>query len=214
MSRKTVSYDIKLVNSIYRRNNDTLIRLAKRNLESNKLEFESYIRNLIDTKGREADDNLFAELSNIDWIFLNSIFLALFTNFENLIFKLAKIVENQNSGIIEIEDIKGQGYVDQYRKFMHLVGKIDSAKKDDMWDELDIYKLVRNKLAHEGGHFIRSEKSKLEDKREFKYLIDNKVLLAGTFGHIRIRETYFLEKFCKLTNQLLDRLLNEIEPSN
>jgi hypothetical protein len=129
MSRKTVSYDIKLVNSIYRRNNDTLIRLAKRNLESNKLEFESYIRNLIDTKGREADDNLFAELSNIDWIFLNSIFLALFTNFENLIFKLAKIVENQNSGIIEIEDIKGQGYVDQYRKFMHLVGKIDSAKK-------------------------------------------------------------------------------------
>ncbi|QSE97240.1 hypothetical protein [Fulvivirga lutea] len=198
------------MNSIYRSNNDALIRLAKKTIENNKTEFDAYIKNLIASKGAQADNELFSELSNIDWIFLNSIFLALYSNFENLIYKLARIVENQNSGQIGIEDIRGQGYIDQYRKYMHLVGKIESAKKDEMWDELDIYRLVRNKLTHEGGYFNKSLKSKLEDKKGFKYLIDNKVLLAGTFGHIRLRETFFLEKFCGLTNKLLDRLLKDI----
>lgn len=210
MTRGIISYDIKLVNSIYRSNNDALIRLAKKTLENNKSEFDKHIKILIDSKGAQADNELFTELSNIDWIFLNSIFLALYTNFENLVYQLARIVEDQNSGQIGLEDIRGKGYVDQYRKYMHLVGNIDSAKKDEMWGELEIYRLVRNKLAHEGGYLNKSLKSKLEDRKEFKYLIDNKVLLAGTFGHIRLRELFFLEKFSDLTNKLLDRLLNDI----
>jgi hypothetical protein len=128
-----------------------------------------------------------------------------------MIYKLARIVEERHPDKIEIDDIKGNGYVDQYRKYMYLVGKIASAEKDQLWDELDIYKLVRNKLAHEGGYLNRNTKTKLEDRKEFRYLIDNKVLLAGTLGHIRIRETHFLEKFCSLTNQVLDKLFDEIE---
>ncbi len=130
MSQETISYDIKLVNFLYRSNNDALIRLVKKTLENNRIEFDEYIRSLIESKGTQADDKLFSELSNIDWIFLNSIYLALYTNFENVVYQLARTVENQNSGQIGIDDIKGQGYVDQYRKYMHLVGKIDSAKRD------------------------------------------------------------------------------------
>lgn len=211
MSSNTISYNIKLVNSIYRSKNSALIRLAKRTLKSNKMEYDDYIKNLISSLDSQADNKLFSELSNIDWIFLNSIFLALYSNFEDLIYKLARIVEDQNSKQIGIDDIKGQGYVDQYRKYMHLVGKIGSAKKDEIWDELDIYQLVRNKLSHEGGYLNKSLKSKLEDRKEFKYLIENKVLLAGTFGQIRLREIYFLEKFCDLSNKLLDLLLKDIE---
>ena len=63
MSRDAISYDIKLVNSIYRRNNDALIRLAKRTLENNKNEFDLYLKNLIASKNVKADNKLFAELS-------------------------------------------------------------------------------------------------------------------------------------------------------
>lgn len=211
MSRKTITYDIKLVDSIYRRNNDAMLRLAKRNLENNKLDLDNYIKKIFITKGKEIDKDLFSELSNIDWIFLNSIFLALFSNFENLIYKLTRIVEHKHPTKIEIEDIKGHGYVDRYRKYMHLVADIKSAESDELWSELNIYKLVRNKIAHEGGYLNRNPKTKFENRKEFRYLIDNKVLLAGTFGHIRIRETHFLEKFCDLTNQILNKLFTEIE---
>lgn len=213
MSRGTISDNIRLVNSIYRSNNAALIRLAKKTIESNKIEFEIYIGNLSDSKDSQPESELFSELSNIDWIFLNSIFLTLYSNFENSLYNLARIFEDQSSGQIRIDDIRGQGYVDQYRKYIHLVGEIDSAKKDELWGELEIFQLVRNKLAHEGGYFNKSLKSKLEDKKGFRYLIDSKVLLAGAFGHIRLRETFFLEKFSDLTNKLLDSLLLDISGS-
>lgn len=207
-------YDITLVNSLYRSGNDILIRLAKRNVANNQVEFDKYIETLIQTKGLNANNDLFSELCNIDWIFLNSVFIALFSNFENLISKLAQVVASDCDSNITINDIKGKGYIDQYRKYMFLVGKIKSAETNSLWSELDIYKLVRNKLAHEDGHLIRNLSTKLESRKEFKYLIENKVILAGPLGHIRIRETYFLERFCNLTNGLLDNLLQDIETKN
>jgi hypothetical protein len=148
---------------------------------------------------------------NIDWIFLNSIFISLFTNFENLIYKLAVIVENRISGDIKIDDINGHGHIDQYRKFMHLIGKVQKAERSKIWDEIDIYKLVRNKLAHGGGYLNPNPKSKLEDRNEYNFLIENKVLLAGPRGHIRIREIHFLEKFTRITSKLCEQLKQDIE---
>lgn len=129
-----------------------------------------------------------------------------------MISQLANIVEHNNS--IKIEDIKGNGYIDQYRKYLYLVANIKSAKKNDTWDELDIYKLVRNKLTHADGYLSKNIESKIEDRKEFKYLIENKVVLAGSFGIIRIKEMHFLEKFSELTNKLLDELVVDIEKSN
>lgn len=212
MKKSNISYDLNLVESIYNSNNEILIRLSKNNLDQNKTAFEELIQNSINgTKTSEGD---LSELMNINWIFLNSIFISLFTNFENLISKLAVIVENRISSDIEINDIKGNGYIDQYRKFMHLVGKIKTAEKNEIWDEIEIFKLVRNKLTHEGGYLNPNPKFKLEDRNEFKFLIDNKVLLAGPRGHIRIREPHFLEKFTRMTSKLCAQLKQEIEEIN
>ncbi len=128
-----------------------------------------------------------------------------------MLFKLARIVEGRIPNTIKIEDIKGQGYLDRYRKFLELEGNIQVAKKSQLWNEIDIYKLVRNKLTHEGGYLHRNKKSKIEGRSEFKYLIENKVLLAGSYGHIRIRETYFLEKFVTITAEISDALTKEID---
>jgi hypothetical protein len=214
MSRKTISYDIKLVKSFYKSDNDALIRLAEKTLVNNKNEFDAYIKKSINSIDTHLDSILISELSNIDWIFLNSIYLTLYTNFENLVYEIARIVEERKESAIGIEDIKGYGYVDQYRKYMHLVGGIKSAQKDCNWDELDIYRLVRNKLTHEDGFLNKNLKCNIQEKKEFQYLIKNKVLLAGTFGHIRIREIFFLNKFCTLTNKLLDSLVSDIESLN
>ncbi|WP_417266740.1 hypothetical protein [Brumimicrobium sp.] len=207
MSKDEISYDIKLVHSIYRGNTQILLELSQKNLENNKLEFENYLKRDF---SKDFNSQELSKLSNIDWIFLNSIYISLFSNFENVLFKYARIVEDCSTSNIKINDIRGQGHIDQYRKYLELVGKIVVAKQIEPWKELEIYKLVRNKLTHEGGYLIRNKKSDLEQKPEFKYLIENKVLLPGSFGHIRIREIHFLEKFSELTLSLSTKLLNEI----
>ena len=203
---------LKLTDSNYKRNNIILLRLAKKNLENFQSEFKKFTQNI--DKQASSDpmkyDIELAEVLTIDGVFLNSIFISIFTNFENLIFKLARIVEVRTSSAIKIEDIRGNGYIDQYRKFMHLVGKIQSAEKNEIWEEIDIYKLVRNKLVHDGGYLHSSTKSRIEDRKEFQYLEANKVPI-GSSGRIKIREIYILEKFSGLTNNLLDRLKKDIE---
>ena len=215
--KNKITYDLKLVTSIFESNNRTLIKVSKQNLESNKKAFDVFIRDSIKKSWSGvtgADNGELAELMNIDWIFLNSIYLALFTNFENLISKLASIVEDRIQSEIQIKDIKGNGYIDQYRKYMEMIGKINSAKRNQDWEQIDIFKLARNKITHEGGHLIKKPKSKLENHPAFRYRIDNKVLLAGSLGHIRIRETFFLEKFTSLGKKLCNELKQEIEKMN
>lgn len=215
--KNEITHDIKLVTSIYESNNATLIKISKQNLESNKEAFDEFIKDSIKKSWsgvKDIDSEDLAELMNIDWVFLNSIYLSLFTNFENLISKLASIVEDRIQCEIKIKDIKGNGHIDQYRKYMELIGKINSAKRNQYWEQIDIFKLVRNKITHEGGHLIKKPKSKLENHPAFNFLIDNKVLLAGSLGHIRIRETFFLEKFASLTSKLCDELKQEIEKIN
>ena len=214
MKKSKITYDLNLVNSIYKSNNEILIKLSKKNVEWNKAKFDEFIQASVNNpkSGRNnTSENDLSELMNIDWIFLNSIFISLFSNFENHISKLAKIVEDRIKSDIKINDIKGNGHIDQYRKYMHLFGEIKSAKRNKTWAEIDIFKLVRNKLAHEGGYLNTNPNSKLEDQYGFQFLIENKVLLAGTLGHIRIRETFFLEKFVKITAKLSDQLKPEIE---
>ena len=215
--KNKITYDIKLVTSIYESNNATLIKISKQNLELNKKAFDEFIRDTIKKSWsgvNETDNGELAESMNIDWIFLNSIYLSLFTNFENLISKLASIVEDRIQSELKINDIKGNGYIDQYRKYMELIGKINSAKRNTDWEQIDTFKLVRNKITHEGGYLIKVPNSKLENHPAFKYLIDNKVILAGSLGHIRIRETFFLEKFVSLTSKLCSDLKQEIEKMN
>lgn len=212
-----ITYDINLVTSLYESNNNTLIKLSKQNLELNRIAYDEFMRDTIkrSLSGiNELNSGELAELMNIDWLFLNSIYLSLFTNFENLILKLASIVEDRAQSEIKINDIKGNGYIDQYRKYMSLIGKIKSAKRSSEWEEIDTFKLVRNRITHEGGHLITNPKSKVENHSAYKFLIDNKVLLAGSLGHIRIRETFFLEKFISITSKLSNQLKKEIEKMN
>lgn len=51
MAKRTLMYDIKLVNELYKSGNSILLKSAKRNLEWNNVEFENYINNLVKTGG-------------------------------------------------------------------------------------------------------------------------------------------------------------------
>lgn len=156
-------------------------------------------------------DQDLSELMHIDWIFLNSIYISLFTNFENQVAKLASIVEGRIGSDERIKNIKANGYIEQYRKFMYSVGGIKNAQKNRGWREIDVFRLVRNKLVHNKGLLNSNPSEKLEDRTEYQFLVDNKVNLAGSLGHIRIRETYFLEKFVTVSSKLCDELKLEVE---
>lgn len=208
-----IESNINFVTTIYERNNSTLLKISKQNILSNKQTFDIFLKKIIEKNPKTPYNDLskLPELMNIDWIFLNSIYLSLFTNFENLISKLASIVEDKTQSEKKIQNIKGHGYIDRYRKYMELVGNLNSAKKNKNWNEIDSFKLVRNKITHNGGYLITNPQSTLANHPKFNFLIENKVLLAGSLGHIRIRETFFLEKLASLTSKLSRELREDID---
>jgi len=205
---------LNLNNYIFKSNNNVLIKISKKNLNLNKISFDKYIDSLIkndyELNNSKYDDEL-SELSNIDWLFLNSIYVAIYSNFENHISNIAKFIENYSNTKIKINDIKGEGHIDKFRKYINLIGNIQSAEKNEMWKEIDIYRLVRNKLVHNGGYLISNRKSKLENHQYYDFLIENKVILAGSKGNIRIREIFFLEKFSNSISKLSDLILQDIK---
>lgn len=213
MNASKISFDLDLSNSIYKSNNNALIEVSNRNLEHFKQEFENYIQALLEDrrqKFEEAASLNLSDIMNIEWILLNSIYISLFANFENHISELASIVEDRSTSQVRVQDIKGQGYIDQYRQYIHLIGKIKCAERNPTWGEIDIFRITRNKLVHNHGYFNPNPKNDLTKQPGYEFLIKNKVLLAGPLGHIRIREIYFLEKFVLLVNNLSDQIKQEI----
>jgi hypothetical protein len=58
---------------------------------------------------------------------------------------------------------------------------------------------------------ISDPTKKLENHECFKFLSRHKVIMAGSFGHIRIKDLSFISTFCELISNLSDKLTSEID---
>jgi hypothetical protein len=151
-------------------------------------------------------------LNNIDWIFLNSIFISSFSLFEVQLYKITNIVEYELNLNIKVKDINGKG-IYQYRKYLDLVASIQIAKKNKPWLEIDKYQKVRNKLVHNGGLIITdpSKTDQLEKDEIYKFLKSKNVHVLGSLGRIRIKNLKLINDFTALTIKISDDLIEEIK---
>ena len=215
--RNKITFILDRSSQIFKANLESLSSFAKESVESIAKKNEAFIKEIEerDFKQHPFPDNYFslksADLANIDWLLLNSIFIACYSYFEHHLFSLASIVEDRIPDKIKIKDINGRG-IHQYRKYLHLIGKLTSAEKNSDWQDVDLFQNVRNKLAHNGGLIITdpSKAKNLEKEEVFKFLSRFDVIMAGALGRIRIRNTVFIESFNKLASELSDKLVNEI----
>lgn len=218
--KNKISFNLNLSNLIFKANLKSLIIISKENIDSIPSKNEEFIKEIIEAENSITplpNDYFNQKLSHIDnlaWILLNSIYITAYSYFERHLYSLANIVEDRTSNKIKIKDFGDNG-IRQYRKYLHLIGKLKSAEQNINWQKIELFQKVRNKLTHNGGIIINdpSKTQNLEKDAIFKFLSQYNVIMAGSFGEIRIQKTFFIEAFSELTSKLSDELSKEINES-
>lgn len=213
MKSKKISFDLDLSNKIFKSNLRSLVDISKDNIKNIASQNNYFIQELINKTESNSNDDWFENssyLANIEWLLLNSIFISAYSFFEHHLFALTSIVENQISTKIKLNDISGKGII-KFSNYLYLVGQIKSADRSKgQWDDISQFQKARNIIVHNGGIMLSDPTKKIESHEIFNFLKKHNVIMAGTIGHIRIREISFLEAFATITSKLSDDLTKEV----
>ncbi len=210
MAGQKISFDLNLTNKIFKSNLLSLINVSKDSIEEQRKQYEVLIEKLSSDNGDADWFDKSSHYANIDWILLNSILLSSFSFFEHHVFKLCRIVEDRVNSKIQVDDISGKG-IYKFCKYLFLVGDIQCANKaNNEWQEIILFQKVRNLIAHNGGIMLADPTKKLENHECYNFLKKHDVIMAGSLGHIRIRNLTFVDTFRELTTKLSDSLTAEI----
>lgn len=208
---KQLTYNLPLVKTLYKKNLNSLINVSADSLKEQNKQYQELLESL---KNEEVIHDWFDKSShyaNINWILLNSILLSAYSFFEHHLLKLCRIVEKEGHSKIQIENISGKG-VTKFCNYLFLVGEIQSADRSlREWQDISYFQKVRNLIAHNGGMMNNDSTKKLETHECYQFLSKHKVIMAGGFGHIRIRDLNFIKTFCNLTFTLSEKLITEID---
>ena len=138
---------------------------------------------------------------HFDWLLLQSLFISGFAYFESFMRITALSIE-KNKNKIKLEDIKGNGHIDTYRKYIHLIGGIEFASSDRKeWQIINEFKTIRNSLTHDNGK-ISKKLNKIEQ---------HKIYFGQSNKIIRIKNVQFLEDFCKTAIEYMEAIVSEIK---
>ncbi|MDT0295895.1 hypothetical protein RLT85_14780 [Mesonia ostreae] len=87
-----------------------------------------------------------------------SIYLTIYSTFENKFFSLCEWCQNVENLKIGPKDINGQGYIGQCRKYITNVLDVNLDDLNETWVEIKKYQLIRNSIAHNNG-ILKSPKN-------------------------------------------------------
>ena len=161
------------------------------------------LENILESKSwSESEFNRYSHYTfHFDWLLLQSLFASGFTYFESYLMGVAKAIELMSNSRITLNDIKGNGYLDTYRKYIHLIGSIDAANSDRKeWQTILEFKFIRNAIIHKQG-LIDKTNSKIEEY-DLYYGPSKKL--------IRIKTVGFLEDFADHSIDYMNAIYDEL----
>lgn len=91
-----------------------------------------------------------------------SIYLTVYSTFENDFFTLCEACQEIEDLKIGPRDIKGQNYLEKCRKYCTKFLNIDLNSLNEKWVEIRKYQLIRNSIAHNNGTIKSPDKDLLE----------------------------------------------------
>ena len=139
---------------------------------------------------------------HFDWLLMHSLFISSFTYFESFMRNSAKKVELKTDNYIKISDIKGNSDIDKYRKYINLIGKIESAKNEGvLWTKIMEFKHVRNIITHHYGRL----------KIRLNIVEKHDIFFGPSKSQIRIKNIAFLEDFAETSIKYMKNITEEFE---
>lgn len=138
--------------------------------------------------------------------FWGPILVTLWAIFESGLIEIAKEVKDQQKQMIKLNDIRGN-VLDRSDKYFNHILKIDINTKDNSWDHLKMFYVLRNALAHANGRIENIKRE--EDISEINKWAKNGIgisqingFLVFTSGFVRTTYSIVFEVLKGLTDQV------------
>jgi hypothetical protein len=193
--------NIELDLAIYSDNLTSLLLIFNDSAEIRKQRLDDLMNKIESTDWTDDEFHKFTLYDiHFDWLLIQALFISGFSYFESFMRCIAQIVEKHNGGRIKIADIKGDGNLDTYRKFLCLIGQIQNAngnKKE--WQIIKEFKTIRNAIVHDNG-LITKNLSKINQ---------HNLYFGPGKRHIRISNIKFLEDFVTTSIEYMSLIASE-----
>lgn len=141
--------------------------------------------------------------NHFEWLLIQALFVSGFSYFENFMKSIARQIEREKNHKIKLKDLKGDGLLDVYRKYVYLIGEYDFASSDQIeWKKINEFKKIRNVIIHDYGT-INESKLEIINKHNLFFGPNKKM--------IRIRDVNFLDDFINTSVNYMEKISLEIK---
>jgi hypothetical protein len=148
---------------------------------------------------------------HIDWLILNSFYISAFSMFEYSLKRICEIVVKACDPKIRPDDIKGNGEIDSFRKYFHLVFGLEKASSDyKCWGDLLEYKAIRNALVHSGGLLNKERKKDLEKVKGYRMVTRHNIWHRSESIYLRIHDVEPIQGFSKISCEFMRSIIDEL----
>lgn len=148
---------------------------------------------------------------HFDYLLLHSLFISIFSMFENHLHRMVEILCKGTNPPIKPQDIKGNGEVDTLRKYLFLVFGLKSANSDLVaWGDILEYKAIRNALVHSDCCLNRKKKPNKENVKGYKKVLEHDIWYRSDAIYLRIRDEKSLKGFFDCSLEFLRGMQEEL----
>lgn len=201
-----LDYEYGAINS-FLNESEIIIKRKEQELE-NKIEEwnaeRSFYNNAPDSFDRYETD--IVEFNQFSPLLNNSFFLMSYSIFERNLFEISSYCQLEEEKQISAKDIKGKGYIDQFRRYLDLVIGVDLTNIKNEWAEIEKYQTIRNAIAHKNGVLNDIDKN-LKDFID----LNQSISLDEVNKTVHIVSINFISKFTELIKRFISKLLKEID---
>jgi hypothetical protein len=193
---------INLTLSIYSSNLKSLKSIYLDSISVQKIKIDEYLKIRQNSSWSEEEFDDYSHYENhFEWLLLQALFVSGFSYFENFMKSIARQVEKEKNHNVKIKDLKGDGLIDVYRKYLFLIGEYKIASSDRKeWKNINDFKKLRNAIIHDYG--IMNTKLEIIEK--------HKLAIGPSKKMIRIRNVDFLDDFILTATNYMEKIASEI----
>lgn len=216
--------NIKLSNTIYILNSKGLIQVLKDSENIRKLKIEDIeskiqqgaqtnipINGVEDAKSEIFDDyNHYKH--HADYLLIHSIFIALYSHFENHLKSLCIYLESFNNQRIVKNSNRGNSYIE--KAVQSIEGYIDvkfDYEISTIFNLILDFKEIRNSIVHRGSILNKKGELPLESVKGYNLLVKHGIWHSSPNLYLRIKQHSFLEEFVSCTVQFSNEIVKKIE---
>jgi len=141
-----------------------------------------------------------------------SALISTYSLFESMGAILCKFAKEYRKASLGWEDIYAHGDIDAHKKYLTKVIGLDLAHLESIWDEINVYRKVRNLIVHNHSNIIEKPQKPLNKQPLFQMMThkDSYLFVDHRTGNFAISNNEYVFHLSSIASRYLLDVLKEI----